>query len=113
MVEFAQYGNLSESAPHHSIERLWRFTIQAATALEHLEKKNVIHQSIHSYNFLVVAGHQVSSNFDQPLFPRSNHLLYYDHLEDRPIDLQTTASVTHILPDECDINSQSRFGRFR
>ena len=59
VVEFAEYGNLSESWPHHNIEHLWRYTIQAATALEYLEKRNVIHQSVFDYNFLVVAGFKV------------------------------------------------------
>ena len=59
MVEFAEYGNLSESLPYHNIEHLWRYTIQAATALEYLEKRNVIHQSVFDYNFLVVAGFKV------------------------------------------------------
>lgn len=56
VVEFAEYGNLSESLPYHNIEHLWRYTIQAATALEYLEKRNVIHLAVFSYNFLVVAG---------------------------------------------------------
>ena len=59
VVEFAEYGNLSESWPHHNIEHLWRYTIQAATALEYLEKRNVIHLAVFSYNFLVVAGFKV------------------------------------------------------
>ena len=59
VVEFAEYGNLSESWPHHNIEHLWRYTIQAATALEYLEKRNVIHQAVFGYNFLVVAGFKV------------------------------------------------------
>ena len=59
MVEFAEFGNLSESSHYHTIERLWRFTIQAATALEYLERRDVIHQSVLDYNFLVVAGFEV------------------------------------------------------
>ena len=59
MVEFAEYGNLDESSPQFSVERLCRFTIQAAAALEHLEKNKVIHQSVSSSNCLVVAKNQV------------------------------------------------------
>ena len=58
--EFAEYGNLDESSSHHSVERLSRFTIEAATALEYLEKKNVVHQSL-SLHCMVVADYQVNS----------------------------------------------------
>ena len=60
MVEFAEYGNLHESSAQRSVRRLCKFTIQAATALEHLEKMNVIHQAVKSFNCLVVAKDQVS-----------------------------------------------------
>ncbi|KAJ7350190.1 hypothetical protein OS493_037884 [Desmophyllum pertusum] len=58
VVEFAEYGSLLQPVQHHTVERLCKFTIQAATALEHVEKKKVIHQSVKSYNCLVVADHQ-------------------------------------------------------
>ena len=58
-MEFAEYGNLHESSGQHSIGRLCKFTIQAATALEHLEAKNVIHQVVKPFNCLVVAKDQV------------------------------------------------------
>lgn len=61
IVEFANYGNLEESFNHHTVERLCKFTIQAATALEHLEKKEVIHQSVAAFNCLVVADCQVNT----------------------------------------------------
>ena len=61
-MEFAEYGNLHESnAQLRSVERLCRFTIQIASALEHLEIKNVIHQSVNSFNCLVVSKDQVST----------------------------------------------------
>lgn len=60
VLEFAEYGSLRQSSEHESVERLCRFTIQAATALEHLEKKKVIHPSIRSFNCLVVTDYQVS-----------------------------------------------------
>ena len=60
VVEFAEYGNLYESAEPRSVEELCRFTIQAATALEHLESKKVIHQAVKSVNCLVVSKNQVS-----------------------------------------------------
>ena len=59
-MEFAEYGNLDESSGHHTVERLCRYTIQAATALEHLEAKKVIHEAINLLNFLVVEKNQVS-----------------------------------------------------
>lgn len=59
VVEFAEYGNLHESSELRSVERLCRFTIQAATALEHLEAKKVIHCFVKSFNCLVVAKDQV------------------------------------------------------
>ena len=61
VVEFANYGNLGESFNHHTVERLCKFTIQAATALEHLEQKKVIHQMVAGYNCLVVADYQVGT----------------------------------------------------
>ena len=64
-MEFAEYGNLHESSAQRSIGRLCKFTIQAATALEHLEAKNVIHQSVKSFNCLVVAKDQVSPTASQ------------------------------------------------
>jgi len=60
-VEFAEIGNFHESSPNCSVEQLCRFTIQAATALEHLEKNKVIHRALEEYNFLVVAKDQVRS----------------------------------------------------
>ncbi|XP_015778975.1 PREDICTED: uncharacterized protein LOC107356863 isoform X1 [Acropora digitifera] len=59
VVEFAEYGNLHDSSVHRSVERLCRFTIQIASALEHLEKKNVIHPSVNSLNCFVVSKDQV------------------------------------------------------
>ncbi|XP_015747880.1 PREDICTED: uncharacterized protein LOC107327650 isoform X2 [Acropora digitifera] len=59
VVEFAEYGNLHESSVHRSVERLCRFTIQTASALEHLEKKNVVHTSVDSFTCLVVSKDQV------------------------------------------------------
>lgn len=59
MVEFADYGNLYESSAGLTVERLCRFTIQAASALEHLEAKKVIHQSLKPFNCLVVAKNEV------------------------------------------------------
>ena len=61
VVEFANYGNLGESFNHHTVERLCKFTIQAAAALEHLEQKKVIHQMVAGYNCLVVADYQVGT----------------------------------------------------
>ena len=61
VVEFGNYGNLRESFNHHTVERLCKFTIQAASALEHLEKKKVIHQAVNEHNWLVVADYQVST----------------------------------------------------
>ena len=61
IVEFANYGNLEESFNHHTVERLCKFTIQAATALEHLEKMNVIHHAVTLFNCLVVADYQVNT----------------------------------------------------
>ena len=60
VVEFANYGNLEESFKHHTVERLCKFTIQAATALEHLEKKEVIHRSVTMFTCLIVADCQVN-----------------------------------------------------
>ena len=60
VVEFAEYGNLYESAKNRTVEELCRFTIQAATALEHLETKKVIHRAVKSFNCLVVSKNQVS-----------------------------------------------------
>ena len=59
MVEFAEYGNLEESWSNQNIEHLWRYTIQAATVLEYLEKRNVIHRAVFADNFMVVAGFKV------------------------------------------------------
>ena len=59
MVEFAEYGNFDESSSLFCVERLCRFTIQAATALEHLEKNKVIHQAVNPFTCLVVAKNQV------------------------------------------------------
>ena len=60
-MEFAEYGNLHESSVHRSVERLCRFTIQIASALEHLEKKNVVHPSVNSLNCFVVSKDQVGT----------------------------------------------------
>ena len=60
VVELAEFGNLEESFNHHTVERLCKFTIQAATALEHLEKMKVVHQAVSHFNCLVVADYQVS-----------------------------------------------------
>ena len=68
-MEFAEYGNLHESSAQRSIGRLCKFTIQAATALEHLEAKNVIHKSVKSFNCLVVAKDQVSPAVSQSACP--------------------------------------------
>ena len=57
----AKYGNLHESRVQLSVERLCRFTIQTASALEHLEKKNIIHPSVNSFNCLVVSEDEVST----------------------------------------------------
>ncbi|XP_044176227.1 uncharacterized protein LOC114959826 isoform X2 [Acropora millepora] len=59
VVEFAEYGNLHESSVHRSVERLCRFTIQTASALEHLEKNNVVHPSVNSFTCLGVSKDQV------------------------------------------------------
>ena len=59
--EFAEYGNLKESSSHHSVERLCKFTIQAAAALEYLEKKKIVHQTLSSH-CMVAAGYQVKSS---------------------------------------------------
>lgn len=61
MVEFAEHGQVIELEHHHTVERLWKYTIQAATALEHLDKKKVIHRSVLAFNWFVVADYQVSS----------------------------------------------------
>ena len=62
VLELAEYGNLREFYfHHHSVERLCKFTIQAATALEHLEKMKVVHQAVNDFNCLVVADCQVST----------------------------------------------------
>jgi len=61
VVEFANYGNLEESFKHHTVERICKFTIQAATALEHLERKEIIHQSVTGLNCRVVADCQVNT----------------------------------------------------
>ena len=62
VLELAEYGNLREFYfHHHSVERLCKFTIQAATALEHLEKMKVVHQAVNDFNCLVVADYQVST----------------------------------------------------
>ena len=58
-MEFAEYGNLHESSVHRSVERLCRFTIQTASALEHLEKNNVVHPSVNSFTCLGVSKDQV------------------------------------------------------
>ena len=60
-MEFVEIGNLHKSSPSCSVEQLCRFTIQAAIALEHLEKNKVIHRTLKEYNFLVVAKDQVRS----------------------------------------------------
>ena len=57
----AKYGNLHESRVQLSVERLCRFTIQTASALEHLEKKNIIHPSVNLFNCLVVSEDEVST----------------------------------------------------
>ena len=59
MVEFAEYGNLYEASAQHTVEQLCRYTIQAATALEHLEKNKVIHLAPEAFNCLVVAKNKV------------------------------------------------------
>lgn len=56
--EFAEYGNLDKASEHHSVERLCRFTVQAASALEYLESKNVVHQLLQLY-CMVVSDYQV------------------------------------------------------
>ena len=61
VVELAEYGNLEQSFHHHTVEQLCKFTIQAATALEHLEKMKVIHRAFSYFNCLVVADYQVST----------------------------------------------------
>ena len=58
--EFAEYGNLDKASEHHSVERLCRFTVQAASALEYLESKNVVHQLLQLY-CMVVSDYQVIS----------------------------------------------------
>ena len=63
-MELAEYGNLRESRAQRSVERLCRFIIQTASALEHLEIKNIIHQSVNSFNCLVVSKDQVSTIWD-------------------------------------------------
>ena len=60
-MEFSEYGNLHESRVQRSVERLCRFTIQTASALEHLESKNIIHQAVDSNNCFVVSKDQVST----------------------------------------------------
>lgn len=63
VVEFAEYGHIKESQhTFTTVERLWKFTIQAATALEHLEKKKVIHKSIMAFHFFIVADYQVTNS---------------------------------------------------
>jgi len=59
--ELAEYGTLEESSSHHSVERLCKFTIQAAGALEYLEKKNLVHQLL-PFHCMVAAGYQVNSD---------------------------------------------------
>ena len=61
VVELAEYGNLEELFHNHTVEQLCKFTIQAATALEHLEKMKVVHQAVNDFNCLVVADCQVST----------------------------------------------------
>ena len=60
LEEFAEYGNLDKASEHHSVERLCRFTVQAASALEYLESKNVVHQLLQLY-CMVVSDYQVIS----------------------------------------------------
>ena len=59
-MEFAEYGNLYEFRDFRTIEELCRFTIQAATALEYVESKGVIHQAVNSNTCLVVSKTEVS-----------------------------------------------------
>ena len=56
--EFAEYGNLDKASEHHGVERLCRFTVQAASALEYLESKNVVHQLL-QLCCMVVSDYQV------------------------------------------------------
>ena len=65
VVEFAEYGNLFESRESRTIEELCRFTIQAATALEYLESKGIIHQAVNANTCLVVSKTEVSLD-DKP-----------------------------------------------
>ena len=60
VVEFAEYGNLYEFRDFRTIEELCRFTIQAATALEYVESKGIIHQAVNSNTCLVVSKTEVS-----------------------------------------------------
>lgn len=64
-MEFAEYGNLFESRESRTIEELCRFTIQAATALEYLESKGIIHQAVNENTCLVVSKTEVSLD-DKP-----------------------------------------------
>ena len=59
-MEFAEYGNLNESRFIHSIENLCRYTIQAASALEHLESRGASHVSFTLHSGLVVSKNEVS-----------------------------------------------------
>ncbi|KAL9972488.1 hypothetical protein ACROYT_G018800 [Oculina patagonica] len=59
VVEFAEHGQVIEVEQHHTVERLWKYTIQAATALEHLDQKKVIHRSVQPFNWFVVADYQL------------------------------------------------------
>ena len=59
-MELAEYANLYESRDFRTIEELCRFTIQAATALEYVEPKGIIHQAVNSNTCLVVSKTEVS-----------------------------------------------------
>jgi len=59
-MEFAEYGNLNESRYNHSIEKLCRYTIQAASALEHVESRGASHVAFTFSSCLVVSKNEVS-----------------------------------------------------
>lgn len=59
-MEFAEYGNLNESRYNHSIEKLCRYTIQTAAALEHIESRGASHVAFTFSSCLVVSKNEVS-----------------------------------------------------
>ena len=61
MVEFSEYGNLSEAIPHLSASSVLQEVVQIASALEYLERKKLLHRGISPATIFVVGPNKVGA----------------------------------------------------